>query len=558
MPSPLGYEITNLPMTQDQTAANIMSWLKVIDSARDQNRDVKNQPLEASKRRAGIKGADLNSIIFDQQQKAAAATPDFFTNQAKLQDQQVVGDLTRLPLSEQVKTATLEGEIPRLDLQNKQTQFDLTNLPLQQGIKIAQLGGAKRQAMNEAAIPFTREALEQADDTTVTDFLKANSSGGSRTPIDWSQVPLDQKHQMAGDVAQSRQVGQAVRAAEMAGNVEAKTTDITRLSQANQIRQGLVASGVQVPARQLTETLDQYETRVANAVKQASIQKALITQSASPTNIEIVEVTNPDGSKKKVRINKANGQQLGDVGPTSVPGANVSTLEEASVKDFAKNLQERRDAASSLTDDLNSFEQMLKTGTGPIEGRIPGAISNSNATMQALQNSIAQHLRVAGTGSMSDRDVAFLLARAPNKNLNEEANQTIINQLRASANAMKDRDIQVSAMVQKGLPVLEAQSLYDQYVQENPLLTYDDAGGATLSKERPSFMTWAGDQSNEATPASGSRGKATGPTGKLTEAALRQHLIDGSLSAGDPFVGSDGRKLRVTQAMVDSVAAATP
>lgn len=555
----LGYQITNLPMTQDQTAGNIQDWLNVIGQARAQTQAIADQPVSAAQRKAEIKGANLQSTVMDQAAAAAAANPDLYTNQSTLSNQTTLGALARVPLQNQATTAALEantsgaeaqtalakntiGAAPILgQVQKGLAEGTLANIPQQQKIAQIALGGQETQARNAAGIPLTPIAISNLPESEVNDKLQKATAGqvdatGSPMQVDWGKITMDQKIPLLSKMQQNQVVSQAVQQAGQGAQVVAQTQDIDRLNKTNELRSQLVSVGIPLQPKQTDESVDQYESRVSGAINQRYQQLAASANSGGnltdPQGIpyaKVISIINPITHAVEMREiqippdarNTVSGLPQGVWNSLNMLGKEFNNQELP--KRFYGEIAPKYNGivralkTAKETGNYNNFRSMevMNSAAGIMR---PGAVVRDSSIEQDLRgagfsDTIARHWASAmGKGILSKEDLDNIESSVRDGYLGykqqvEKAKTSVLNQAQLIANVPRKTLDQI-------------------------MFTPEDDGGDVITGATPT------NQNQEP---------------RMNEEDVRQAIGAGQLKVGSLFMGPDGKKLRVTQAMIDAI-----
>lgn len=147
------------------------------------------------------------------------------------------------------------------------------------------------------------------------------------------------------------------------------------------------------------------------------------------------------------------------------------------------------ESASSLANDARRFVELnrraptnpLVGATGPVAGLNP-----TYAEMRSIQSRMAPLMREAGSGAMSDRDVALFLRAIPSVGNPTETNIALAGVIQAGAQRSQDRAAFLEDYAQKNGNLLGAQEQWTRYVRANPL--FEERGGNTAAK--PNVPSW--------------------------------------------------------------------
>lgn len=196
------------------------------------------------------------------------------------------------------------------------------------------------------------------------------------------------------------------------------------------------------------------------------------------------------------------------------------------------------ESATSLAADARRFMELNRRApTNPLVG-VAGPAAGLNPTyaeMRAIQSRMAPLMREAGSGAMSDRDVALFLRSVPSLGNPTETNNSIASVIQAGAQRAQDRAAFLEDFAQKNGNLLGAQEQWNRYTRANPL--FEERGGNT--QVRNNVPDWRNFFSGSTQTQSGSqpRTNAPGLRFNITESQLqtRQRLIQQGASPSAPL-----------------------
>jgi hypothetical protein len=176
-------------------------------------------------------------------------------------------------------------------------------------------------------------------------------------------------------------------------------------------------------------------------------------------------------------------------------------LERGMIANDVDQVQQFADAASTLgglIPDLNAFAQANTdepgTGGGSWASWFP-LVNKPTEEMRQITSRLAPALRMAGSGSMSDKDMEFLLDQVPNTGRSQQANLQTIQRFKAAARRAQERETYARQYLRRDRSLETFNRFWSAYINDSSI-----ADGDTRD-----FATWMRDKQQAAAAAGGRR-----------------------------------------------------
>lgn len=176
----------------------------------------------------------------------------------------------------------------------------------------------------------------------------------------------------------------------------------------------------------------------------------------------------------------------------SVPEKARSAIAVANEKENLKQLadiQKNLEKSESTMNKLGRFQELnAKTDTGPWINKVPGsvALSDNRQEMQAISSEIAPQMRVPGSGSSSDKDVAMFKAATVGLDKDKPVNDSIVNSYRSLLERERDRADFLNQYTARGATIAQAKNEWSKYANANPIFDPNAKDGELV--RNPNYM----------------------------------------------------------------------
>jgi hypothetical protein len=225
-----------------------------------------------------------------------------------------------------------------------------------------------------------------------------------------------------------------------------------------------------------------------------------------------------DFNAMPVPLRERRDQRMAELRSKGFGNAQISSIikdefkpETAENTVSAKEMAKAEDRASGLTILAETAQEALDTADdfGPISGRISKAYATVGSLvsdtqekeltayqiLETIKPDIVKLYRAKGSGALSDFESKALMGAGPQNTYTREANQFIINKLKAMAQLEEQYQSYLHWYRNTYGSVRGARTHWTKYKKDSGLLkpTKDDASGATLliNPNAPTWETWA-------------------------------------------------------------------
>lgn len=213
-------------------------------------------------------------------------------------------------------------------------------------------------------------------------------------------------------------------------------------------------------------------------------------------------------------------------------------------------ISESATAATEAANDARRFIELNRqAGTGVAAGAL-GPVAGLNPTyaeLRAIAARMAPAMRQAGSGAMSDRDLALYQRSTLAVGNPGPTNQAIADVIIAGADRSQQRAAFFEDFARQNGTILGAQEQWDRYANANPLFT--ERGGNTVRRQNvPSWRDYFGSQQQGGQPRNAPR--VNFPLTEAQTERRRQLVPDGGASGGP--AGSIRNPMLINQATAAS------
>lgn len=191
-----------------------------------------------------------------------------------------------------------------------------------------------------------------------------------------------------------------------------------------------------------------------------------------------------------LQVNTRTGQTQEAPVPLSQRPISLTPRDEKLINETAAAAQ----TLSGLAADARRFVELNRSvntgGLGGLGADLAGRAGNpATSEMRAIVDRMAPAMREAGSGAMSDRDVAMYRNSVVGLNKPGPTNQALAEVIAAGAQRTADRLEFLESWAQKNRTLLGAQSAWMKYANSNPL--FDSTGGTTRPRRNvPTWQEW--------------------------------------------------------------------
>lgn len=224
------------------------------------------------------------------------------------------------------------------------------------------------------------------------------------------------------------------------------------------------------------------------------------------------------------KIIQAAGPAATEVADPNAPGAQFMRTDappkiSATDQKYLTTQRQSAQTAQGMARDAERFAKLNErkyTGgvqTMPFLRNLLGAADTGVGEMMAITEKLTPQMREAGSGAMSDRDVAMYKASTLDVGKPGPTNAALSRVVQAGAKRQGDYAAFLEEWAGRRGSVLGAQEAWSAYAEANPL--FDNSNGLTQLRQTTPWRQWFGVQrGGQAQPARGGGGARPAATGR--------------------------------------------